>query len=72
MNIISLILVLIMWLCSCVELSLVLLEEGVCYDQSVLVAKLLNFILSHFVLQGQTWLLLQVSLDFLVFHFNPL
>ena len=38
-NIISLILVLTMWWCPCVESSLVLLE-GVCYDQCVLFAKL--------------------------------
>ena len=44
-----------------------LLEEGICYDQCVLLAKLLAFALLHFVLQGQTCLLLQVSLDFLLF-----
>ena len=33
---------------------------------------LLAFALLHFVPQGQTCLLLQVSLDFLVFHSNPL
>ena len=38
-NIISLILVLTIWWCPCVESSLVLLEEGVCYDQCVLLAK---------------------------------
>ena len=42
-----------------------LLEEGVCYDQCIRLAKLLGFALLHFVLQGQTSLLLQVSLDFL-------
>ena len=72
MNIIVQFWVLTLWLCSCVELSLVLLEKDVCYDQSVLLAKLLNFILSHFVLQGQTWLLLRVSLDFLLLYSNPL
>ena len=35
-NIISLILVLTIWWCPCVESSLVLLEECVCYDQCVL------------------------------------
>ena len=35
-NIINLILVLTIWWCSCVESSLVLLEEGICYDQCVL------------------------------------
>ena len=39
-NIINLILVLAIWWCPCVESSLVLLEEGVCYDQCVLLAKL--------------------------------
>ena len=39
-NIINLILVLTIWWCPCVESSLVLLEEGVCYDQCVLLAEL--------------------------------
>ena len=39
-NIINLILVLTIWWCPCVESSLVLLEEGVCYDQCILLAKL--------------------------------
>ena len=45
-----------------------LLEEGVCYDQCVLLAKLylLAFALLHSVLQGQICLLLQVFLDFLL------
>ena len=51
---------------------LVLLEEGVCYDQCVLLAKLLAFDLLHFVPQGQICLLLQVSLDFLLLHSSPL
>ena len=33
---------------------------------------LLAFALLHFVLQGQTCLLFQVSLDFLLLHSNPL
>ena len=33
---------------------------------------LLAFALLHFVLQGQSWLLLQVSLDFLLLHSSPL
>ena len=50
-NIINLILVLTIWWCLCVELSLVLLEEGVCYDQCILLAKLLlAFALLHSVL----------------------
>jgi len=60
------------WWCPCVEFSLVLLEKGVCYDQHVLLVKLLAFALLHFVLQGQTCLLLQVSFDYLILHSNPL
>ena len=40
MNIISLILVLTIWWCPCVESSPVLLEGAVCYDQCVLLATL--------------------------------
>ena len=71
-NIINLILVLTIWWCPYVESSLVLLEEGVCYDQCVLLGKLLVFALFHFVLQGQICLLLQVPLDFLFLHSSPL
>ena len=39
-NIINLISVLTIWWCPCIEWSLMLLEEGVCYDQCVLLAKL--------------------------------
>ena len=39
-NIINVILVLGIWWWSCVEFSLALLEEGVCYDQCVLLAEL--------------------------------
>ena len=39
-NIINLISVLTIWWCPCVESSLVLLEEGVCYDQCIFLAKL--------------------------------
>ena len=39
-NTINLISVLTIWCCPCVESSLVLLEEGVYYDQCVLLAKL--------------------------------
>ena len=57
-----------------VELSLRLLEEGVCYDQrgKTLGKTLLAFALIHFVLEGQTCLLVQVSLDFLLLHSTPL
>ena len=39
-NIINLILVLTIWWCSCVESSLVLLEEGIFYDQCIILEKL--------------------------------
>ena len=39
-NIINLISVLTIWWCPCVDSSLVLLEEGVCYDQCAFLAKL--------------------------------
>ena len=42
------------------------LEEGVYYDQCILLTKLLAFALLHSVLQGQICLLLQVFLDHLV------
>ena len=61
-NKINLISVLTIWWWPCVELSLVLLKEGVCYDQCVLLAKLLAFALLNFVLWCQTCLLLQVYL----------
>ena len=52
-NIINLISLLTIWWCQCVEPSLVLLKEGVCNDQCVLLAKLLlAFSLLYFVLQG--------------------
>ena len=38
--IINMISVLTIWWCPCVESSLVLLEEGVCYDQCIFLAKL--------------------------------
>ena len=63
-NIIDMISVLTVWCCPCVESSLVLLDESVCYDQCVLLVKLLAFALLHFVLQNQACLLLEISLDF--------
>ena len=71
-NIINLIVVLTIWWCPCVESCLVLVEEGVCYAQCILLETLLAFTLLHFVLQSQTCLLLQVSLDFLLLHSSPL
>ena len=51
-NIINLILVLTTWWCPCVELSLVLLEEEVCYEQQVLLAKL-YLLLPCFILYSE-------------------
>ena len=50
-NVINLISVLTIWWCPCVESSLMLLEDGVCYDQCVLLAKLL--VLTCFVLYSK-------------------
>ena len=65
----NLISVLTIWWCLCVELSLVLLEESVCYVCS-LDKTLLAFALLHFVLHGQTCLLFWISLDFLLLYSN--
>ena len=48
-NIVNLISVLAIWWCPCVESSLVLLEEGVCYDQCIILAKL-YYLLPCFIL----------------------
>ena len=71
-NISNLISVLTICWCPCVESSLVLLEVDDCYDQYVLLWKLLTFAQLHFVLQDQTCMLLQVSLDLLLLHSSPL
>ena len=71
-NIINLISVLTVWWSPRVESSLVLLEEGICYDQCILLEKLLAFALFHFVLQHHTCLLFQISLEFLLLPSNPL
>ena len=45
-----------------------LLEEGVCYDQCVLLQNSVSICPASSCTQGQTCLLLQVSLDFLLLH----
>ena len=63
-NIINLISVLTIWWCPCVESSLVLLEEGVCYDQCIILAKLYSLCPASFriprpnlpVTPGVSWL----------------
>ena len=62
-KIISLILVLAIWWCPCVESSLVLLKENVCYDQYILLAKLLAFAL--FILYSKANLPLTSSISWL-------
>ena len=71
-NIIILISLLTIWWCPCVESSLLLLEEGVCYEQCVPLTEL--FSLLYFVLQGQgqICLLFQVSHNFLLLHSSSL
>ena len=72
-NIINLIFIFMIWWSPRVVSSLMLLEEGVSNDQGILLAKLLlAFVVLHFVIQSQTCLLLQVSLEFLLLHSNPL
>ena len=71
-NIINMISIFINQSCLCVKSSLGLLEKGVGHDQWVLLTELLAFVLLNFVLQGQTCLLFQVSLHFLLLHSNPL
>ena len=71
-NIINLILVLTAWWCPWVGSSLVLLEEGICYDQCVLLANSVSLCPASFCTQGQTYLSLQINLDFLLWHSSPL
>ena len=54
------------------ESHLLFLEEGVCFDQYVLLTKLCFFALPPFVLQNQACLLVWVSLYFILMHSNPL
>ena len=63
-NIISLISLLTIWWCPCVESSLLLLEEGVCYDQCILLVKSISLCPASFhyprpnlpVTPGVSWL----------------
>ena len=70
-NIINLISVLIIWWCPCV-VSCVVGRGCLLWPVFSIGKTLLAFALVHFVLQGQTCLLLQVSLDFLLLNSNPL
>ena len=71
-NIISLIMVLTICWDPCVESSHGLLQKCLLWPACSLDKTLFAFALLHFVLQCQSYLLLQVSLDFLLFHSNPL
>ena len=70
-NKINLNLELTIWWCPCVELSLVY-WECLLWPMHSLGKTLLAFALLHFVLQGQTCLLLVLSLDFLLLHSSRL
>ena len=70
-NVIDVILVLAVWWCPCVASSLVG-RQCLLWSVRSLCKTPLVFALLHFVLQGQTYLLLQVSLDFLLLHSSPL
>ena len=71
-NIINLISVLTIWWCPCVVFSCVVGRGCFLWPVCSLGKTLLAFGLLHFILQHQSYLLLQVSLDFLVLHSNPL
>ena len=67
-NIINLILVLTIWWSLCVESFLLLLEEGVCYDQCILLAKVC-YPLPCFILYSKAKLASYFRyLDFLLLH----
>ena len=70
--VINLILVLNIWWCPWVKLSLVLLKRVFAMTSVFSGRILLAFALLYFVLQGQTCLLLQESLDFLRLHSDSL
>ena len=67
-NRINLILVLTIWLCTCVVFSCVAERGCLLWLVRSLGKTLLAFALLHSVLQGQICLLLQVFLDFLLLH----
>jgi len=71
-NIINLISVLTMWWCPCVVFFCVVGRGCLLWPMRSLNKTLLAFALLHFVLQGQTCLLLQVFLDFLLLHSSPI
>ena len=54
-NIINMILVLTIWWCACVESSLVCLEDSVCYDQCILLAKLCSLHPLYKISNSRRW-----------------
>ena len=70
-NIISLVSVLTIWWCPRVQSSLVLLR-AVAMNSAFSWQNSDSLFPAHFVLQGQTCLLLQVSLNLLILHSSPL
>ena len=71
-SIINLIPILTIWWYSCVVISYIVGKGCLLWPIYSLDQTLLVFALLHFVLQGQTCLLLHVSLDFLLLRCNPL
>ena len=69
-HIVNLMMVLTIWWLPCVESPLLCCWKKVFTMTSVFSWQ--NSVSLHFVLQGQTCLLLQVSLGFLILHSNPL
>ena len=72
-NIINLILVLTIWWCPICKVMSYVVERGyLLWPVRSLGKTLLAFALLHVVLQGQTCLLFQVFLDFLLLHSSPI
>ena len=72
-NVINVISVLTIWWCAYVESSLAFFKTGcLIWPVCSLDKTLLGFSMLHFVLQGKTCLLLQVSLNCLLSHSSPL
>ena len=71
-NIINLISVLTIWWCPCIESSLVLLEEGVCYDQCISWQNSISLCPASFCIPRPNLPVIQVFLDFLLLHSSPL
>ena len=69
-NVINLISVLAIWWCPCIKLPGLLKKGILLWPMHYLGRIQLAFALIHFVLQGQTCLLLHVSLDVLLLHPN--